>query len=74
LTFSGHYVFGRNRREKPELNDDTTIELYYPFETLGEPPRGISKADYLEMFRQSKVYLIGTGNLFIHTEYNFNLD
>ncbi|KAI6176079.1 hypothetical protein M3Y97_00759900 [Aphelenchoides bicaudatus] len=61
LTFSGHYVFNRNRAPKPDLNNETLVELYYPFETLSQPP-GIPMDEYLRMFRQSKVYLIGTAH------------
>lgn len=44
------------------MNKDTVVELYYPFDTLGDPPQGISYDEYLRMFRQTKVYLIGTAH------------
>ncbi|KAI6181331.1 hypothetical protein M3Y98_00817700 [Aphelenchoides besseyi] len=68
LTFSGQFVFNRNRRETPNLNKDTVIQLDYPFEPLGTPPTGISNDAYLQMFRQSKVYAVGTAHFSVESQ------
>ncbi|CAD5228547.1 unnamed protein product [Bursaphelenchus xylophilus] len=62
LTFSGQYVFNRRRPEKPELNSDTCIELTPPFEPLGQPPNGVSREEYLQLYNKTRLYVIGTAH------------
>ena len=40
----------------------SVVRLDYPFETLGQPPAGISVAEYARLFSQSRVYVIGTAH------------
>ncbi|CAD5220680.1 unnamed protein product [Bursaphelenchus okinawaensis] len=62
LTFSGQYVFNRRREETPKLNKATSVELVPPFEPLGQPPSGVSREDFLNMYNKTRLYVIGTAH------------